>query len=95
MGKIIDIDAYEPHLTGELICMACGYRYIGTWNEKIWLKELYCPNCKMQGFTIGTGQILESRYDEDRPEPMPMSKPGKIIEFKPNISGQEVNNILK
>lgn len=95
MGKIIDIDYYEPHLTGELICMRCGYRYIGTWNEKVWLKELYCPNCKTQGFTIGTGQILESRYDEDRPEPTPMSKPGKIIEFKPNISGQEVNNILK
>ena len=48
-----------------------------------------------QGYTIGTGQILESYYDENRPEPMPMSKPGKIIEFKPNISGQEVNNILK
>lgn len=48
MGKVIDIDYMEPHLTGELICMACGYRYIGTWNEKVWLKELYCPNCQTQ-----------------------------------------------
>ena len=95
MGKIVDIDVNEPHLTGELICIRCGYRYIGTWNEKVWLKDLYCPNCKTQGFTIGTGQILESYYDENRPEPMPMAKPGKIVEFKPHISGQEVNNILK
>lgn len=95
MGNVIDIDANKPHLTGELMCMSCLYRYIGTWREDIWLKELYCPNCLQKGFTIGTGQILESYYDKNRPEPMPMSKPGKIIEFKPNISGQEVNNVIK
>lgn len=95
MGKVIDIDCYEPHLTGELICLQCGYRYIGTWNEKVWLKELYCPNCQIQGFTIATGQILESYYDENRPEPMPQSKPGQIVEFPPKISGQKLTNIIQ
>lgn len=65
MGKIISIDCMEPHLTGELICIRCGYRYIGTWNEKVWLKELYCPNCQERGFIIGTGQILEAKYSPD------------------------------
>lgn len=48
MGKVIDIDYFEPHLTGELICLNCGYRYIGTWNQKVWFKDLYCPNCDTQ-----------------------------------------------
>ena len=83
MGKIIDIDCMEPHLTGELICVACGYRYIGTWNEKVWLKELYCPNCQKSGYTIGTGQIIEhgdlSAYDKEHPKPY--GKPRYNIKF--------------
>lgn len=88
MGKIIDIDCMEPHLTGELICVACGYRYIGTWNEKVWLKELYCPNCQKSGYTIGTGQIIEhgdlSAYDKEHPKQC--GKPGIILQF-PDIGG--------
>lgn len=61
MGKIIDIDAMEPHLTGELICINCGYRYIGTWNQKVWLKDLYCPNCQTQGFNIATRPDIRER----------------------------------
>lgn len=87
MGKIIDIDALDPHLTGELICVACGYRYVGTWNEKVWLKELYCPNCQRNGYTIGTGQILEhgdlSGYNKEYPKPQ--SKPGQILNFPGNL----------
>lgn len=83
MGKVIDIDYYEPHLTGELICLKCGYRYIGTWNEKVWLKQLYCPNCQTQGFTIGTGQILEAQYPPDcnKDNPKKMGKPGIVLNF--------------
>lgn len=83
MGKVIDIDCLEPHLTGELICTKCGYRYIGTWNEKVWLKELYCPNCEEKGYTIGTGQILElgDLSDYNQKHPRPQSKPGQILEF--------------
>jgi len=99
MGKVIDINQYEPHLTGELVCLHCGYRYIGTWMEKVWLKNLYCPNCNEKGWTIATGQIMETHLDEhpccDKDHPYPQSKPGKIIEFKPNISGQEVKDVIK
>lgn len=81
--NVIDIDCMEPHLTGELICIRCGYRYIGTWNEKVWLKELYCPNCQTSGGTIATGQILEagdlSGYTQKHPKVQ--SKPGLILEF--------------
>lgn len=83
MGKIFDIDCLDPHLTGELICLNCGYRYIGTWNEKVWLKELYCPQCQKQGFNIGTGQILDagdlSEYNQEHPKKT--GKPGLILQF--------------
>lgn len=84
MGKVIDIDCNEPHLTGELICIKCGYRYVGCWNAKVWLKDLYCPNCQTQGFTIGTGQILEqsdlSNYTQSNPRKM--NKPGQVLDFR-------------
>lgn len=84
-NKVVDIDCMEPHLTGELICIRCGYRYIGVWNEKVWMRDLYCPNCQTQGSTIGTGQILESSLNEkplcDKEHPHPQSKPGIILDF--------------
>ena len=90
MSKIVDIDCMEPHLTGELICVQCGYRYIGNWNAKVWLKDLYCPNCQTKGYTIGTGQILEygdlTDYTEENPRKQ--SKPGQILKYDPN---KEVN----
>ena len=83
MDNITDIDAYEPHYTGELICVRCGHRGVHTWNTKVWLKDLYCPNCQEPGFMIGTGQILESGplegYDQDNPRKT--NKPGMIINF--------------
>ena len=98
--EIHDINENEPHLTGELICLNCWYRYIGTWVEKVWMKDLYCPNCSRQGTTIATGQILQSEFDEDAPEPMPQSKPGRIktngeLNNVYDISGQKVDNIIK
>lgn len=82
MCKIIDIDAMEPHLTGELICVRCGYRYIGTWNAKVYMKDLYCPNCQEPGYTIGTGQIMESQLNNcDKEHPHPQNKPGIILQF--------------
>lgn len=86
MSDIYDIDCLEPHLTGELICLNCKYRYIGTWNKKIWFKDLYCPNCQEKGYIIGTGQILESgdlsEYTKDNPKEC--NKPG-IIQTFPGI----------
>lgn len=58
-----------------------------------------CPQCHQTNGIIGTGQILQSYYDENRPEPMPQSKPGQVITFQDtkiaDISGQKVSNILK
>ena len=86
MSNIIPIDQNEPHLTGELICLRCGYRYVGVWNEKSWLKDLECPYCHITGFLIGTGQILESHLQDhphcDKDNPYPQSKPGQILLFK-------------
>lgn len=83
MDKVVDIDALEPHFTGELMCVKCLYRYIGTWNEKVWLKELYCPNCQIPGYIIGTGQILEhgplKGYDKENPKEV--NKPGMVLDF--------------
>lgn len=83
MCNIFSIDCMEPHLTGELICVACGYRYIGTWNENTWLKDLCYPNCQTNGYIIGTGQIMEhgdlSGYDKEYPKPV--NKPGQILQF--------------
>ena len=83
MGKIVDIDCKEPHLTGELICLRCGCRYVGIWNAKHWLKDLYCPSCQAKGYIIATGQIFEygdlSDYDQDNPRKA--AKPGQILNF--------------
>lgn len=57
MDKIVEIDSLEPHFTEEVICVKCNYRYIATWNCKVWMKDLYCPSCNEQGGIIGTGQI--------------------------------------
>lgn len=88
MDKIVEIDALEPHLTGELICIKCKYRYIGTWNKDVWLRALYCPKCKKSGYTIATGQILEhgdlSAYNKDNPRKM--NKPGQVLNFN-NLDG--------
>lgn len=83
MGKVIDIDALEPHLTGELICIGCGHRAVHTWNEKLWFKDLYCPNCEKPGLLIATGQILEAQYSPNcnQDNPKKMSKPGIILDF--------------
>ena len=90
-NNIIDTDRDEPHLTGQLICIKCGYRYIGTWNVKNAMKDLYCPVCNEKGYIIGTGQILEygdlSDYNQDNPRKQ--SKPGQILNF-PGINNEEV-----
>lgn len=43
---VIDIDSHRPCLTGEIICVYCHYRYIGTWPVDVLLKDLKCPNCE-------------------------------------------------
>lgn len=80
---VIDIDSHRPCLTGEIICVYCYYRYIGTWPVDVLLKDLKCPNCEQIGYIIGTGQILEygdlSDYNKDNPKSV--NKPGQIVAF--------------
>ena len=92
MGKIVNIDCMEPHLTGELICLLCGNRYIGTWNAKIPFKDLYCPSCNNAGYLIGTGQPMEMGEDIDdysQKYPRPIGKPGIIVKFPGGESYEE------
>lgn len=82
MSDVIPIDYYEPHLTGELICVKCGYRAIHTWNAKLLFKDLECPNCETIGYLIGTGQPMEqSLPNSDLEHPHNINKPGLILNF--------------
>lgn len=78
MGKIVNIWDYIPTYTGELLCLMCGYRFIGTWKREIWLRELYCDNCQRQGGIIATGQILNNDTNSNT---QTISKPGQILNF--------------
>lgn len=55
-GKIIDINNNLAHKISEVICIQCGYRWIAIRPSKTLLKQLECPNCSEQGYTIETGE---------------------------------------
>lgn len=65
-NKIIDytqaidkLTENEPHEVAELICISCGFRYIGVYPQKTYLKNLECSQCHKTGSIIKTGQTLE------------------------------------
>lgn len=58
MSKIIDIESNLEHKVSEVICIQCGYRWIATRSSKTLLKQLECPNCSEQGYTIETGEEI-------------------------------------
>jgi hypothetical protein len=60
MGKIVEFRKEGNWVNREVICLACGYRYIATELAAVWLKNYQCPNCKMVGGIIATGQPLDS-----------------------------------
>ena len=64
MAKEFDIDCLQPHKVSEVICIKCGYRWISVRPSKTRLKDLQCPSCKYQGYTIETGEIIESLTDK-------------------------------
>jgi len=83
---VIDIQEWEenhtPYLTGELICIRCGYRGLNSWPEKLWLAQLECPNCHHFGSLIGTGQImLPPENKPSGPYTKPTNKPGIVLKF--------------
>jgi DNA-directed RNA polymerase subunit RPC12/RpoP len=61
-GKIVDIEENLPHIVSELICVKCGFRFIGCRIEEVLLKDIECKNCG-KGFIIETGEDIEKAKD--------------------------------
>lgn len=59
MGRINFGDSI-PYMVQELICVKCGYRYIGARPVKTKLRDLECAKCRKIGYIITTGEILDS-----------------------------------
>lgn len=57
MDNITPIEANMPHLVHEVMCWACGRRWIAVHPARTLLKELECPGCGKTGFVFVTGQI--------------------------------------
>lgn len=45
--------------TSEVVCLKCLQRWISVRPESTKLKDLECPKCGKQGFTIETGEELK------------------------------------
>ena len=58
------LDFYEKQAwkVSEVICIKCGYRWIASRPESTLLKVLDCPKCTVAGYTIETGEIIESSF---------------------------------
>ena len=61
-NKIVQLERDLPHEVAELICIKCGFRYIGCYPERVLLKDLMCAECGKTGFIIKTGQTIEDDY---------------------------------
>ncbi len=59
MGTVVSMEENMPHVVSEVICVNCKHRWIDVRPEKLWLKQLECPNCKEVGYVIETGQIID------------------------------------
>jgi Zn finger protein HypA/HybF involved in hydrogenase expression len=67
MGKVIDIEANQPHKASELICVKCLARWLAVRPSDVHLKDIKCPFCTYAGFVIETGEDMEIRpRAEDR-----------------------------
>lgn len=42
----------------EVICVQCKHRWLATRPSQTLLKQLECPNCNKQGYTIETGEEI-------------------------------------
>lgn len=59
MSNVVDISANEPHKVSEVICVACGKRWISVRPSVVNLIDLECPACKIIGFVIETGEVIK------------------------------------
>ena len=63
IGKItncVNIDDARPHKVSEVICVNCGHRWIAVRPSETKLRQLECPNCRKQGYTIETGEEAQN-----------------------------------
>ena len=48
MGKLISLDEHRPHLSGQALCLVCGYEWIAV--APVGIMHLECPKCeRIQG----------------------------------------------
>ena len=59
MSDIVDLTENLPHKVSEVICVKCGHRWIAVRPECVKLKDLYCPGCRLSGYTIETGEEIK------------------------------------
>ena len=60
---IVDINDYRDQekvdwTYKELLCIKCGYRWIGILPRMFRLIDVECPQCKKQGLTVDTGEDI-------------------------------------
>ena len=49
---VIAMNEYLPHDVSELICVRCGFKYIGLYPENTQLKNLECKQCGERRYLI-------------------------------------------
>jgi len=65
---VADQNEYDgEYYTAELICIRCGFRYIGVWPVVTPMATLHCDRCGTIGNMIKTGELLfdEEEYEDE------------------------------
>lgn len=57
----ISIIENTPHKVSEVICIDCKYRWIAVRLTDTLLKGLECPQCRLQGYVIETGEQFKDK----------------------------------
>ncbi len=59
MNNVIELESSLSYKASEVVCLKCLHRWLAVRPEDALLKNLECPNCGKQGFTIETGEELK------------------------------------
>lgn len=59
MSDVTDITERRPHMFFEAMCIECRHRWVAVTRTNVLLKDLECPDCKLLGRVINTGQVME------------------------------------
>lgn len=55
---VTNIEEGIPHITSEVICVNCKYRWIAVRPVGTPLVKLECPHCEERGYVIETGENI-------------------------------------